>query len=300
MPSMKVTRPFTRGPLLAVAGALVWSVGSLTNRWASRSDAFQYLLWRSIGILVVVELQGRRALRRRSLTLDALRGDLAMWMASLGLFGASLGFIYALKNTTAANASFFASLSPVFGAVLAHFVLRERLTRVIVVAVLLGGAGLAVMSTASAVRGNGVAPSWKGNAGGLLCSVAFAIYMVALRTDRTRDWSPSMPGYAVLMIAAGAGVTVAQGRPLYPGAHDVTLALVHGAVLIVVGTRLFNRATTTVPVVMLSLLAQAETVAVPLWIYLAFGEHPSSRALVGAAIVLAAVVLPIIASARTP
>jgi drug/metabolite transporter (DMT)-like permease len=275
----------------------VWSIGSLTNRWASHSDAFQYLLWRSIGILVVIEIMGRRSSRPRSLTREALRGDAAMWAASLGLFAASLGFIYAIKNTTAANASFFSSLSPVVGAVLAHFVLHERLHRVVGAAVVLGGIGLAVMATASNVRGHGIAPSWTGNAGGLLCSVGFAAYMVALRTNRTRDWSPSMPGYAALMVVACAIVTVVQQRPIFPGTHDTALALFHGAVIIVIGTLLFNRATATVPVVMLSLLAQTETIAVPVWIFLAFGERPSARALVGAVFVLAAVVLPIVAGA---
>ena len=52
-----------RIPLVASAMALgagaVWSLGAVTARLADRSDAFQYLIWRSIGIIVVIEILGR-------------------------------------------------------------------------------------------------------------------------------------------------------------------------------------------------------------------------------------------------
>ena len=51
------------------------------------------------------------------------------WMmtANFGLLLASLAFIYAVKTTTAANASFLGSITPLAAVVLARFVLGERL-----------------------------------------------------------------------------------------------------------------------------------------------------------------------------
>ena len=50
--------------LMAVGSGVVWSFGGITAREASHSDAFQYMLWRSVGIIAVIEvmsaLQGNR------------------------------------------------------------------------------------------------------------------------------------------------------------------------------------------------------------------------------------------------
>ena len=58
-----------------------------------------------------------------------------MVVASACLAAASIGFIFALKNTTVANAAFLASLAPLLAAVLARAVLGERISGVTVVAV---------------------------------------------------------------------------------------------------------------------------------------------------------------------
>jgi hypothetical protein len=46
--------PFVASAMALGAGA-VWSFGAVTARLAEDTDAFQYLIWRSVGIIVVVE-----------------------------------------------------------------------------------------------------------------------------------------------------------------------------------------------------------------------------------------------------
>ena len=52
--------------MMAFAAGLVWSLGALMARLSGDTDAWQYLIWRSIGILIVMELL-TRARRRRPL-----------------------------------------------------------------------------------------------------------------------------------------------------------------------------------------------------------------------------------------
>mgnify|MGYP002137742321 CR=1 FL=1 len=87
------------------------------SRKADRVDAFQYLVWRSIGIMVVIEVlslwQSRRARSGyRPRTLVAWTGGRGMLGANFGLFLASLAFVYAVKTTTPANAAFLGALTP--------------------------------------------------------------------------------------------------------------------------------------------------------------------------------------------
>ena len=65
--------------------------------------------------------------------------------------------------------------------------------------------------------------------------------------------------------------------------------MLHGGVLIVIGTILFNIASRSVPAVAMTIFAQSETVFVPIWIFLWFSERPKPATLVGGAIILTAV-----------
>lgn len=278
-------------PLLAsamvFAAGIIWSFGAVTARKAAVTDVWQYMLWRSIGVLVVVEFVRILRRQRSSPTVRAFTSGWIMMLGNCGLMLASVAFVYAVKNTTAANAAFLSSITPLLAAVLGRFFLKERLTLITILAIIVAFIGLAIMlqsdstvSTSSSVIGNIAA---------LFSSLGFAGYMVCLRTSATRDWSPIMPGYALMTIALCTVVTLSKHRDLFPGAHDVLLALLHGGVFIVVGTFLFNHATKTISAVGMSVLAQSETATIPLWVYLFIGERPTITTIIGGAIMLSAV-----------
>jgi drug/metabolite transporter, DME family len=300
----RLAAPF-RASLITVVASLIFSLGALTNRWADQVDAWQYLLWRSIGVLVALELV-ERFRKRQSPLVRAWTSGPTMVGASFGLFGASLGFVYALKNTTAANASFFSSLTPFVAAALGWVVLKERFGLATWLAMALAGCGLALMlfgptgqaQQGIAQQGSGIASSFRGNMSGLVCSVGFALYMICVRTDSTRDWGSAMSGYCTMMVVVCAAVTFSKGRPLVPVASNIGLALLHGALLIVAGTLLFNHGAKLVPAVALAVFAQAETLAVPLMIMMVFGEIPSAAALLGGAMILIGVLVQAIGEAR--
>lgn len=291
--------PQVAGSLLAMGAALVWSVGALSNRWADSSDAWQYLLWRSVGIIVGTQMVAW--FRRDSPPIiRAWNSGPLMITASFGLIGASLGFVYALKNTTAANASFFASLSPFVAALIAYFLLKERFGRSTYLAMLIAGLGVLVLAfgPSGGSQGDGLPATMKGNVAALLCSFGFAVYVICLRQDPHRDWSPAMPGYCSMLSVLCIAVIVANGQALIPARHDVVLAMVHGGVIIVVGTSMFNHATKSVSSVGLAVLAQVETIAVPLMVLLVFNEVPSPAATFGGLLILAGVVVQAIGQSR--
>jgi drug/metabolite transporter, DME family len=278
--------------LMAFGAGLIWSLGALTTRLSTGTDAWQYLIWRSVGIVVVMEAITR--LRgRRSALLQAYTSGWLMITACLSLWLASVAFIYALKNTTAANTAFLASVTPLVAVVLARVFLGERLTRVTIGAIALALAGLALMVSADLGAGR-----MSGNVAAVLSSVGFASYTVCIRARPSQDWSPVLPGYGSMMIVICSIVTIFNGRPLVPPAIDVGYALLHGGLLIVVGTILFNIASRSVPAVAMTVLAQSETVFVPVWVFLAFGERPGVITLIGAGIILTAVVGKALLDAR--
>ena len=279
--------------LLALGSGAVWSFGAITARLADGADAFQYLIWRSIAILLVIEAVAR--LRRRpTVTPQAFRSGPLMLLACGCLLLASIAFVYAVKNTTPANAAFLASITPLVAVVLARFTLGERLTVVTIVAVAVAFVGLVVT-----VAGDLGAGDMKGNVAAVMSSVGFAGYAVCVRSDVRRDWSPVMPGYALMMIVLCTAITLAGDRPLVPPAEDIALATLHGGVFIVVGTTFFNIASRQIPAVAMSVFAQTEMLFVPIWALIVLDEQPSTQSLVGGTIIFTAVVGKALIDARS-
>jgi len=280
--------------MLAITAGVVWSFGAVTARKADDTDAFQYLLWRSIGIIVVIEVIAL-VRRRPPVTPPAFRTDRLMLLACGCLLLASIAFVYAIKNTAPANAAFLASITPLTAVLLAKLVLGERLTRVTIVALAVALVGLCITVVGDVEAGNMV-----GNVAALLASLGFAGYTVCLRLDTRRNWSPVLPGYAVIMIGICAVVTVVNGRTFVPPPADIALALLHGGVFIVVGTLLFNHATRQIPAVALAVFAQSETVFVPVWAFLFLNDDPTTTSLIGGVVIALAVIGKAVVDARWP
>ena len=280
------------GSALTFGAGVVWSLGSLSARLAKHADAWQYLIWRSVGIVIVMEIVSK--VRGQGwMTLRAFTQGRMMFIGTLGLLLASLAFVYAIKNTSAANAAFLASVTPLFTVVLARVYLGERLTRVTIGALLLALCGLTIMVVSDLNGGNMI-----GNIAALLSSLGFAVYTICVRSAPHRDWSPILPGYASMMIVLCGVATLIQGHTLTPPRADIGYALFHGGVLIVIGTLIFNVGSRTVPAVAMTILAQSEMAFVPFWIFLWFGEAPTAWALVGGAIILTAIIGKSVLDAR--
>ena len=257
--------------VMGISSGIVWSFGAVMNREADGVDAFQYLIWRSVGVIIVIELlqlwkrpRGERYVLR---TIEAWTSGRTMAWANFGVFLASLCFVYAVKTTSAANAAFLGSLSPLVAAVFAR-VLGERIARSTIVALAVALTGLVLTVVADLDAGNML-----GNVAAFATCLGFTIYTVAVRTDSSRDWTAAMPGYAILMIAVCSVITLAKGHTLLPDGVDIAWALLHGAVVIVAGTLLFT-----------------EMVFVPVWVGVVFSETPPVMTIFGGVLIFAAVI----------
>ena len=290
---MSSTRIPIVASLLALGAGAVWSLGGITAKVADGADPFQYLIWRSVAVIVVVEALSFLQ-RKPAPTLTAYRSGRTMIIANVMLFIASFGFVYAVKTTSPANAAFLGSTVPIFGALLAWVILRERLNWVTIVAIVVAFIGLLVTVVGDLGSGTMV-----GNLAALSSAVGFAGYTVCVRSDRSRDWSPVLPGYAVMMIVVCGAVTLAKGNSLVPPTGDLLLALLHGGVIIVLGTYMFNHASKQVPAAVMTLFAQTEMVLVPVWSITLLGERPKTMVLLGGCIIFVAILGKAIYDART-
>jgi len=273
------------GSLLVLCAGLSWSFSGLLVRSAPNLDPWQFLAYRSLGLALafaVLDHTNKRPPLLPRLMRLGWPGTLAAVLMAL----AFITYIFALMNTTVANALFISSLAPILSALIGFLVLGERLNRGMAVAVVIGIAGLGVM-----VRGAIGGGNLFGNLIAMCPPLCFASYSVLLRLRPRQDFSAIVNGFALLVVLVAFPMLVVNGVDVFPPVREAGAAFINGFVTMGLGFYLFQRGAPRIPAVSQTLLAQTETLAGPIWVWLLLNERPSLNTLTGGSIILFAVVL---------
>lgn len=134
------------------------------------------LIFYSLVVAIAVQgviLSGKRY--RRDFP-DIRKLKYPLFLGSISLIN-TFTFYYAFQNTTIANAVLTHYTAPIIVAVLAPFILKERITKKIIAAILLASAGLWIMSDGLSVERDHM----RGIAAGLISGVAYALIIIFLR-----------------------------------------------------------------------------------------------------------------------
>jgi drug/metabolite transporter (DMT)-like permease len=272
------------GIALVVAAAVAWSTAPFFTRLLP-FDAWTILFWRGLfgGGLIAALLGlvlGRAGLR------DLVRMGKSGWLvASLSTL-AMVSFIPALQLTSVSNVAIIIATGPFVAAALAWIWLREvaRLRTML--------ASLAALCGVAIIVGNARASSdFLGIALACLMTIAIAGMTVAIRRHKNTP-----------MVAAAALSNILGSIVSMPFAHgiadvagsDLAILAMFGFFQVALGLTLFVLGSRLLPSGQASLIATLETPLMPFWVWLAFQEAPTLRALVGGALVMGAVITDII------
>ena len=266
------------GVALVLAAGVLWSFGGVIVRGTTGLDAWHYLAWRSVGLIGMLWLLA--AISGSNLPRATLSQPAIGWLAAVGLLFSSVMIIIALKTTTVANATFLASTGPVIAIVLALVVFSDRPTGGIIASATTALLGVGIMVLGEAEGGN----LW-GNIAAVASAVGFAVYSLCLRAEPGKDWSTAIWGQGWICLAVCIGA-VALGGTVSAVSWQVLLPLFHGAVIICVGLLLFNRASSMVSAVNLTIIAQLETVLAPIWGWVILDELPPPTSIIGGAVIV--------------
>lgn len=266
--------------LLIASSSLLISINGFMLRSIETANEWQVIFGRQIFftpvILVVLAIRYRGFLTR--MFIDAGWVGLAAGVC-LGLANPTV--ILAMVHTTVANALFTLSASPLITAVLAWVILRERLSRTTLIAIVFAMAGIGLM-VADGLGGGTIL----GNLLALLCAFFFSLFVIFLRLGKDRNMLPS----SVIGGAVGALVGLAGADWDYHlTLHDGLLCLVWGGGIVTVVHFLFIQGSRYVPGAEIMLITLIEFILGPMWVWIGFGERPSTMALLGGGLVLAAV-----------
>jgi drug/metabolite transporter (DMT)-like permease len=287
-------RSHLTGCALVVLAGLVLSLGIICLRGASDSDAWQYLFWRALAFGFVLSLVAAQRHGTSPLMQIARLGGFA-WISVIAMVTSQVCFVAAIKSGNTAEVFFLMSLAPLMAAVLARPLLGERIGALGIAAVGIALAGVALMSGLGSRTDASPADLWEGawlpRVLALGTAFTFAVYLLTTRGARPEDLDAALVAVGIATAVVCGIVMLWVGLPLAASLRDASLALLHGGVFLAVGLVLFARGSRLVPGVTLVMLAQAETVAAPLWTYLVFDETTTLAVIVGGALILAGVVM---------
>lgn len=277
------TALYRRGVLLCLMAGICWSLMGLGIRFAEAAGVWQILFYRSAALIPFLFVV--MALRSRGQPFAVIRrAGLAGVGGALGLLLAFSTSIYAVQNTTVANAMFLFAAAPFVTAVLGRIVLGEHVRPATWAAMTAAMCGVAIMVADNLAPGR-----LAGNAAGLASAFGFAVFTVALRRGRLADMLPAVFLAGVFALASAGGMIVIQGESFALPLPDLLAVLGLGVVQLSLGLTLYTMGSRHVPAVELALLSLIEVILGPLWVWLFLGETAALMTIAGGGVLLAAV-----------
>ena len=158
----------------------------------------------------------------------------------------------------------------------------------------------ALIASLAALLGVGfmVGVGEEGSALGDILAIGMTLSMAAMMgiSRRYRD-IPTMPAAALSALLSGL-VCWPVGHPLAVSGHELAVLALCGLVNSALGLALFTVGSRCLPAIETALIGSLDAPLAPLWVWLVFGETPTSPTLVGGFIVFAAVAIHVIVEAR--
>lgn len=260
-----------------LVAVLLWSTGGLFIKLTTL-DAYQVTFFRSLlAALTVLVLT-----RKQGLKINAF-GILSSVIYAALLFL----FVWATKRTTAANAIFLQYTAPIYILILSPFLIGEKfhLRDLFTVVVVLGGMSLFFV-------GQLRLEDYEGNIAALLSGIFLGLYIMLLRHKRAEGFNPAIAviygNFLLAALNAPSGLSAIVSMVgldwiavIFLGVFQIGISYILFIKGVVGGTRPLDA----------SLIGFVEPLLNPVWVFIFVGEQPSRWAVLGGAIIIAAIAL---------
>ncbi|MDR0876243.1 MAG: DMT family transporter [Clostridiales Family XIII bacterium] len=265
--------------LLLLAG-LLWSIGGV---FIKTNDANPFVISSVRGLVAAIVffavLKGR----------PKMTWSRPQILGALAYSGVLTCFVLATKLTSAANAILLEYTSPIFAAILAWLILRERLHGYDILAIAGVGVGMWLLMSGSLSGGHAA-----GNVIGLGTGVCYAVFVICLRLQK--DVSP----YETVFL--GNIFTFLIGLPFFfiapPALASLPPVVFLGVFQIALPYLLLTYASKNAKAIDITLFTILEPLLNPVWVFLYTGENPGVRTIIGGAVLLAVVVMKAVFALR--
>ena len=197
------------------------------------------------------------------------------------LFG-FFGYVFAMYNTTVANANFIIQTQTLFLAIFGYIFLKEIISKITLISIILAISGITLMLGDDLSSGKML-----GNLIAFLMPISFAVLIIIVRKYPKVDMIPLQLIAGIVAMIIGY---LMSGR-IDISYHDIFLGFVAGFFQLGFGFIFITIGARTTPSAAVGIIMLSEAIFGPLWAWMFINEKPSLIVLIGGSIVLSAVLL---------
>jgi DME family drug/metabolite transporter len=267
------------GPLLIFLGACSLSFGGLIVKSFEGATLWQILFWRTVFFLLVISLYLIITYKKKvfkSFYDSGIPGFLGGFVLSFGF----CGYVFAMYNTTVANANFIIQTQTIFLAIFGYFFLKEKISIITLASIILAISGILLMVGSSLSPGQ-----MTGNLAAFLMPISFAVLILVVRKYPNVDMVPAQFIAGIFALLIG----FLMSEKILISGHDIFLGFLAGFLQLGFGFILITIGAQTTPSAMVGIIMLTEAVLGPIWAWIFINEQPPFIVLLGGGLVIFAV-----------
>ena len=269
------------GYMLLLFGGFCLSWGGLIVRSFETSNAWDILLLRSsfffLGVTTFLIITYKK--KAADIIIKAgLPGFLGGFVMSFSF----IAFVFAMMNTSVANVVFIISTQTMFLALFGFIYLREKVSIISFLSIILAMSGISVMIDDSISSG-----TLFGNIVALTIPISFSILIMIIRKNPKLDLIPAI-WFASLFSVLYSLVMVDSFNF---SNHDIFMGFLLGVPQLTFGFICITIGSRTTRAVTVGLLMLSETIFAPIWVWLFLNEIPPSSVFIGGTIIIFAIII---------
>ena len=269
------------GPFLVFLGAVSLSFGGLIVKSFEGSTLWQILFWRSVFFILVVSIFLFINYKKTvfgALYKSGLPGLIGGIILSIGF----ASYVFAMYETTVANANFIIQTQTLFLAIFGYIFLKEKISKLTLSCIAIAIFGILLM------LGGSVSPGqMTGNIVAFIMPISFAILIIIVRKFPEVDMIP-------LQLVAGifaAIIGLLLSPSIMVSSKDIFLGFLAGFFQVGFGFIFITIGARSTPSAFVGIIMLTEAVLGPLWAWMFVNENPPISVLIGGSIVISAVVI---------
>ncbi len=269
------------GYILLLFGGFCLSWGGFIIRSFEEASIWQILFLRSFFFLLALIAFLFVTYKKNTFNIikdSGLPGLLGGFVLSFSF----VAFVVAMSNTTVANVVFIISTQTMFLAIFGYFYLKEKVSVIGLISILLAMSGIIIMVGDSISGG-----SLFGNIVALAIPINFAILVMIIRKNTKVDMVPAIFYSGIFSLIYG--FFLAESFEFTK--HDLWMGFLLGVPQLAVSFICITIGSRTVESATVGILMLMETLCAPLWVWLFLNEIPPISVFIGGAVIISAIIL---------
>ncbi|HSL89273.1 MAG TPA: DMT family transporter [Ignavibacteriaceae bacterium] len=263
----------SKGVLAVVLTALLWSSGGLLIKLISLTS-MQLSFFRCLIAAIVFAV----IFRKKVLKVNKLAILNAVFYATVLTL-----FVIATKATTAANAIFLQSTAPIYVLIFEPIINKTRWEPINIITIAVCFIGMILFFLGELSPGH-----LKGNIVALLAGVAFAAFFLGMRKNE-KEYQQSAIFYGNIIVAVICIPFIIEIETI--SLSDLWMVSFLGVFQIAAAYAIFTYGIKRILAVEASIISMLEPVLNPVWVFLGYGEVPTTFAIIGGLIIISAISL---------